>query len=125
MSQSILTRPAAPNVVAIVGFAFVMVGLAGFYAPAAFIAGAIGAVLCGIALFRRPRGLAIAGLIVGIIEIIAGLIYQPQTIAHAAPCVKLSDNYFITCFDNLKVLHIKIPLWFSRFFFKPFDGFVS
>jgi type II secretory pathway pseudopilin PulG len=72
--QSTSIRSAAPNILAIVGFVFVVLGLAGFCMPLAFLSGAIGAVLCGVALFRRPRGLAIAGLVVGLLEVIAGLI---------------------------------------------------
>jgi hypothetical protein len=73
--QSAQVRPASPNVLGIVGFVFVVIGLAGFYAPPAFVAGGVGAILCGVALFNRPRGLAIAGLVVGIIEIVVAVLF--------------------------------------------------
>lgn len=71
--QSTTIRPASPNVLAIIGFILAMLGLSGFCAPPAFAFGLIGALLCAIALFRRPRGLAIAGLVVGVLELLAAL----------------------------------------------------
>ena len=78
MSQSPLSyqptqiRPASPNILGIVGFSFAMVGLLGFCFAPALLAGLVGAVLCGIGLFWRPRGFAIAGLCVSVIEIVVG-----------------------------------------------------
>lgn len=67
-------RPGPANTVGLIGFIFVMVSLAGFCFAPLFLLGVVGTVLCGIGLFRRPRGLAIAGFIVGLIEMLFALI---------------------------------------------------
>ena len=52
----------------------VMIGLAGFCFWPVLIIGAIGTVLCAVGMARQPKGLAIAGLIIGIIEIVTGVV---------------------------------------------------
>ena len=66
--------PAQTNTPGLVGFILAMVGLIGICVSPMLVFGVIGTVLCAIGVFRRPRGLAIAGLIVGAIEMLVGLV---------------------------------------------------
>ena len=67
--QTPQTAAQPSNTLGLVGFILVMVGLFGFCFGPAFLLGIVGAVMCGIAVFKTPRGLAIAGLIVGLVEL--------------------------------------------------------
>lgn len=62
------------NALGVAGFVLVMVGLLGACFVPFLLLGLIGTILCAVAVFRTPRGLAIAGLIVGGLEVLFGLV---------------------------------------------------
>jgi membrane-bound ClpP family serine protease len=62
----IVQRPPA-NALGIIGFILSLIGLAGICIPPVGLLAVIGVILSFIGLFRAPRGLAIAGLLVGLL----------------------------------------------------------
>jgi type II secretory pathway pseudopilin PulG len=56
------------NTIGLVGFILVMIGVVGFCFGPALLLGVAGTILCAIGVRKQPRSLALAGLIVGIIE---------------------------------------------------------
>ncbi len=79
-----------PNVVAIVGFVFAVIGLILFWVPSTWLATwFVGAILSLIGITKRPRALAIAGTIISFIDVILLLVFiledVPRLASGAAP----------------------------------------